>query len=237
MLWKITQHFLTTIVIIYSGIHWGISCVPGVYMVFYMIEFTKEFSIIGQSIFIGISIGIGIIIWMVSNIFITAIIGFIFKPSINNARVPFFSVRTVQWAFLSVIDRLAKPCVQHMVPSWITNFYYRAMGCKIGKDAIISSDRINDAYMVEIGQGSIIGSRALITAHIAEKNNLVLSPISIGNNCLIGLGAQINPGCIIEDDVVIASRAIVPKYTTVPAGETWAGIPAKSIKKKKVNLI
>ena len=59
-----------------------------------------------------------------------------------------------------------------MVPSWITNFNYRAMGCKIGKDAIISSDRINDAYMVEIGQGSIIGSRALITAHIAEKNNL-----------------------------------------------------------------
>ena len=59
------------------------------------------------------------------------------------------------------------------------------MGCKIGKDAIISSDRINDAYMVEIGQGSIIGSRALITAHIAEKNNLVLSPISIGNNCFI----------------------------------------------------
>jgi len=185
-------------------------------------------------IFIGMSIGLGIPMWMISNIFITALIGFIFKPKINKTRVPFFSIITIQWAFLSVIDRLAKPCVYHMVPSWITDFYYRAMGCKIGKDAIISSDRINDAYMVEIGQGSIIGSRALITAHIAEKNNLILSPIFIGNNCLIGLGAQINPGCVIEDNVVIASRAIVPKYTTVPSGETWAGIPAKSIKKKKV---
>ena len=234
MLWKITQHFLTTLVVIYSGIHWGVACIPSSYMVFYMIDFTKDFSIIGQSIFIGMSIGLGIPMWMISNIFITALIGFIFKPKINKTRVPFFSIITIQWAFLSVIDRLAKPCVYHMVPSWITNFYYRAMGCKIGKDAIISSDRINDAYMVEIGHGSIIGSRALITAHIAEKNNLVLSPISIGNNCLIGLGAQINPGCVIEDNVVIASRAIVPKYTTVPSGETWAGIPAKSIKKKKV---
>ena len=234
MLWKITQHFLTTIVVIYSGIHWGVACIPSAYMIFYMIDFTKDFSIIGQSIFIGMSIGLGIPMWMISNIFITALIGFIFKPKINKTRVPFFSIITIQWAFLSVIDRLAKPCVYHMVPSWITDFYYRAMGCKIGKDAIISSDRINDAYMVEIGHGSIIGSRALITAHIAEKNNLVLSPIFIGNNCLIGLGAQINPGCVIEDNVVIASRAIVPKYTTVPSGETWAGIPAKSIKKKKV---
>ena len=234
MLWKITQHFLTTLVLIYSGIHWGVACIPSAYMVFYMIDFTKDFSIIGQSILIGMSIGLGIPMWMISNIFITALIGFIFKPKINKTRVPFFSIITIQWAFLSVIDRLAKPCVYHMVPSWITNFYYRAMGCKIGKDAIISSDRINDAYMVEIGHGSIIGSRALITAHIAEKNNLVLSPILIGNNCLIGLGAQINPGCVIEDNVVIASRAIVPKYTTVPSGETWAGIPAKSIKKKKV---
>lgn len=234
MLWKITQHFLTTLVLIYSGIHWGVACIPSAYMVFYMIDFTKDFSIIGQSILIGMSIGLGIPMWMISNIFITALIGFIFKPKINKTRVPFFSIITIQWAFLSVIDRLAKPCVYHMVPSWITDFYYRAMGCKIGRDAIISSDRINDAYMVEIGHGSIIGSRALITAHIAEKNNLVLSPISIGNNCLIGLGAQINPGCVIEDNVVIASRAIVPKYTTVPSGETWAGIPAKSIKKKKV---
>tara|TARA_B100001179_G_C18530530_1_gene376856 strand:- start:651 stop:1013 length:363 start_codon:yes stop_codon:yes gene_type:complete len=120
-----------------------------------------------------------------------------------------------------------------MVPSWITDFYYRAMGCKIGKGAFVSSDRINDAYMVTIGNDSIIGSKVIITPHIAEKNNLVLSPIIIGHNCLIGLGAQINPGCVIGDGAVIASRAIVPKYTNVPAGETWAGIPAKQIKKKK----
>ena len=106
------------------------------------------------------------------------------------------------------------------------------MGCKIGKSSFVSSDRINDPYMVTIGDNSIIGSKVIITPHLAEKNDLVLSPVTIGDNCLIGLGAQINPGCIIGDDVVIASRAIVPKYTTIPKGEVWAGIPAKRIKKK-----
>jgi acetyltransferase-like isoleucine patch superfamily enzyme len=119
-----------------------------------------------------------------------------------------------------------------MIPSWITDFYYRAMGCKIGKNSYISSDRINDPYLVTIGNNSIIGSKVIITPHIAEKNEIVFSPITIGDNCLIGLGAQINPGCNIGDGAVIASRAIVPKYTNVPPGEVWAGIPAKKIKDK-----
>ena len=32
MLWKITQNSLTTIVIIYTGLHWGIASAPGVYL-------------------------------------------------------------------------------------------------------------------------------------------------------------------------------------------------------------
>ena len=95
-----------------------------------------------------------------------------------------------------------------------------------------SSDRINDPYLVTIGNNSVIGSKVIITPHIAEKNEIVFSPITIGDNCLIGLGAQINPGCNIGDGAVIASRAIVPKYTNIPPGEVWAGVPARKIKDK-----
>ena len=233
MLWKITQNVLTTIGVLYAGIHWGLACIPGTLLLLYVFEITNGLLLFYRAIYIGISLGLGYVMWMLSTILITSILGFIFKPSIDTTRVPFLSFTSIRWAFVSALERLAKPCVHHMVPSWITDFYYRAMGCKIGKGAFVSSDRINDAYMVTIGNDSIIGSKVIITPHIAEKNNLVLSPIIIGNNCLIGLGAQINPGCVIGDGAVIASRAIVPKYTNVPAGETWAGIPANQIKKKK----
>jgi len=232
MLWKITQNVLTTIVVLYTAIHWGIACIPGTFLVLYTFELTNESILFYRAIYIGISLGLAYVMWMLATILITSILGFIFKPSIDNVRVPFLSFTSVRWAFLNVLDRLAKPCVHHMVPSWITDFYYRALGCKIGKDCFVSSDRINDPYLVTIGDNSIIGSKVIITPHIAEKNDLVLSPITIGNNCLIGLGAQINPGCVIGDGAVIASRAIVPKYTNIPAGEVWAGIPAKKIKKK-----
>tara|TARA_Y100000758_G_scaffold295601_1_gene253738 strand:- start:3 stop:701 length:699 start_codon:yes stop_codon:yes gene_type:complete len=232
MLWKITQNVLTTIVVLYTAIHWGIACIPGIFLVLYTFELTNESILFYRATYIGISLGLAYVMWMLATILITSILGFIFKPSIDNVRVPFLSFTSVRWAFLNVIDRLAKPCVHHMVPSWITDFYYRALGCKIGKDCFVSSDRINDPYLVTIGDNSIIGSKVIITPHLAEKNDLVLSSITIGNNCLIGLGAQINPGCVIGDGSVIASRAIVPKYTNIPAGEVWAGIPAKKIKKK-----
>ena len=232
MLWKITQNVLTTIVVLYTAIHWGIACIPGIFLVLYTFELTNESILFYRATYIGISLGLAYVMWMLATILITSILGFIFKPSIDSVRVPFLSFTSVRWAFLNVIDRLAKPCVHHMVPSWITDFYYRALGCKIGKDCFVSSDRINDPYLVTIGDNSIIGSKVIITPHLAEKNDLVLSSITIGNNCLIGLGAQINPGCVIGDGSVIASRAIVPKYTNIPAGEVWAGIPAKKIKKK-----
>jgi len=232
MLWKITQNVLTTIVVLYTGIHWGLASVPGLYFVLSVFELTNGDLLYSRALYIGISLGIAYVMWMLSTILITSILGFIFKPSIGSVRVPFLSLTSIRWGFLNVLDRLAKPSVHHMVPSWITDFYYRAMGCKIGKRSFVSSDRINDPYMVTIGDNSIIGSKVIITPHLAEKNDLVLSPVTIGDNCLIGLGAQINPGCIIGDDVVIASRAIVPKYTTIPKGEVWAGIPAKRIKKK-----
>ena len=232
MLWKITQNVLTTIVVLYTGIHWGLACVPGIYLVFNVFELTNGELLLYRAFYLGLSLGTAYVMWMLSTILITSFLGFIFKPTIDSVRVPFLSSTSIRWGFLNVLDRLAKPSVHHMVPSWITDFYYRAMGCKIGKNSFISSDRINDPYMVSIGDNSIIGSKVIITPHLAEKNDLVLSPVTIGNNCLIGLGAQINPGCVIGDGVVIASRAIVPKYTNIPENEVWAGIPAKRIKKK-----
>lgn len=232
MLWKIIQNFLTTIVILYTGLHWGICAAPGVYLFLTIFQNTANYSNFERAMLIGVSIGVGYVLWMLSTIFLTSILSFILKPSIGSVRVPFLSVTSIRWGFLNVLDRLAKPCIHHMVPSWVTDFYYRSLGCKIGKGSFVSSDRINDPYLVSIGENTVIGSKVIITPHLAEKNELVFAPIKIGNNCLVGLGAQINPGCEIGDGAVIASRAIVPKYTIVPAGEVWGGIPAKLIKKK-----
>ena len=117
MLWKITQNVLTTIVVLYTGIHWGIACIPGAILVLYTFDITNDLILFHRSIYLSISLGLAYVMWMLTTIFFTSILGFIFKPSIGNVRVPFLSLTTVRWAFHNILDRLAKPCVHHMVPS------------------------------------------------------------------------------------------------------------------------
>ena len=58
-----------------------------------------------------------------------------------------------------------------------------------------------------------------------------MAPVIIGDDALIGMGSVIQPGSKIGIKAVVASRAVVPKWTNIPDGEVWAGIPAKCIKR------
>jgi len=51
--------------------------------------------------------------------------------------------------------------------------------------------------------------------------------VRIGNNCWIGAGAILLPGCVIGDNAVIAAGAVVNR--AVPANEIWGAIPARPI--------
>ena len=103
-------------------------------------------------------------------------------------------------------------------------------GAKIGKGAQLNTDNINDAGMVTLGEGVVMGGHATINAHLTEKGELVLSPVRVGDGALLGTGSIVQPGCEIGAGAVVASRAVVPKWTKIPPGEVWAGIPAKCIR-------
>ena len=180
MLWRFAQHFLTSLVIVFSGAYWGFASIPSIMLFLQVVENTQQYILWQRSVYIGLSLGLSYIIWMLMVILLTGMIGLLFRPKFKTGQIPIYSITSFKWGFLSVLDRLAKPFIGYLVPSWVVHSYYKAMGCKIGWRAIISSDRLNDVYMVEIGNQSIIGSKVLITAHIAEKDHLILAPVKIG---------------------------------------------------------
>ena len=53
---------------------------------------------------------------------------------------------------------------------------------------------------------------------------------TIGNNTLIGMGSLIQEGCEIGEECLIAAGAVIPKNTTVEAGELWVGHPARKLR-------
>ena len=64
-----------------------------------------------------------------------------------------------------------------------------------------------------------------------SSGEIVLAPVSVGKNAVVGGGSTVQPGCTIGEGAVVASRAVVPKWTNIPDGEAWGGIPARFIKK------
>jgi acetyltransferase-like isoleucine patch superfamily enzyme len=117
----------------------------------------------------------------------------------------------------------------------IKNTYYRMLGMKIGKNTLVGG-AIKDPCLTEIGDNVTMGEFAIIYGHIHnyEKAIILMERVKIGNNCIIGAGAIIMPGAVLEDDVKLAAGAVVTKSQILKKGKTYGGIPAKEIKSKKV---
>lgn len=75
---------------------------------------------------------------------------------------------------------------------------------------------------VHVGHDCRIGDNCEIAPHVAFAGEVV-----VGNNVKIGMGAVIIPRVKVGDNARIGAGAVVTR--DVPAGETWAGVPADNL--------
>lgn len=110
--------------------------------------------------------------------------------------------------------------------------YYRLLGMKIGKNSLVGGT-IMDPCLTEIGDNCTMGLYSVIYGHIQdyEKETILMDKIKIGDNVVIGAGAFIMPGAVVENNVKIAAGAVVKKGQVLKKNRIYAGIPAKEIKK------
>lgn len=88
---------------------------------------------------------------------------------------------------------------------------------------------------MRIGPGTLIGAYSyLITANHrcapgtwVQDQGYEAAPITIGKDVWIGCHVVVLPGVTIGDHAVVGAGAVVNR--DVPAGEKWAGVPAKKI--------
>jgi len=224
------QHILSVVVMALFGIIIGLALIPSYFLFFGLTGITDDQGAIIKIVGICIALGLGYILWGVTLILICGMIGALFKIRKPEGRYPLRSLITIQWGLSMVSHRVAQLFLKQIVPSFLANIYYRMMGAKIGKGVQLNSEHINDASMITFGDRVVVGGHATINGHLVESGELVLAPVSIGDDVLIGGGSVVQPGCIIGDGAVVGSRAVVPKWTKIPPGEIWAGVPAKCIR-------
>ncbi|MCK5445167.1 MAG: gamma carbonic anhydrase family protein [Rhodospirillaceae bacterium] len=92
---------------------------------------------------------------------------------------------------------------------------------RIGIDVNIQDGtvvHVSDDYETRIGDRVTIGHMALIHACTLEDDSFV------------GMKACIMDGAVVEKGAMVAAGALVTPGKRVPAGELWAGSPAKKIR-------
>lgn len=75
-----------------------------------------------------------------------------------------------------------------------------------------------DGFPLTIGDDVTVGHRA------------VLHGCTIGSRVLIGIGAIVMDGAMIEDEVVLGAGSLVPPGKTLASGFLYVGSPAKQIR-------
>ena len=88
------------------------------------------------------------------------------------------------------------------------------------------STNLQDHVMVHVGYRSptIVGDYCSIT------HRVVLHGCTVGDNCLIGIGATVMEGAVIGDNSIVAGHSFVADNTIVPPNSIVMGTPAKVVR-------
>lgn len=101
-------------------------------------------------------------------------------------------------------------------------------------DRVVIGPRTNvqDFVMIHVGSstGTLIGADCSITHHVT------LHGCTIGEACLIGIGATIMDGCVIGEGSIIAGGAFLKEDTVIPPHSIVMGSPG-TVTKTRDNTI
>jgi carbonic anhydrase/acetyltransferase-like protein (isoleucine patch superfamily) len=73
------------------------------------------------------------------------------------------------------------------------------------------------------------GGRITLGEDSTVGHNVILGDCTIGDRSLIGIGAVVAPGTIVEDDVFLAAGATTTPGQVLGSGKLWGGQPARAL--------
>jgi acetyltransferase-like isoleucine patch superfamily enzyme len=199
------------------------------------------FSTFWHFVVFPILIFVGAVLFFISELYITGVIIHLFHITYQPGNYE-YSLRkktTFKWTLICVLYTPFRKFLEIFPLGKIRQSYLRLLGMKIGVNSLVGGV-IKDPCLTEFGDNVTMGEYAIIYGHIhnMQHNTIFMDRVRVGNNCVIGAGAIIMPGAVLEDDVVVAAGALVTKNQILLKGRIYGGVPAKEIIKKasQVNI-
>ncbi len=111
----------------------------------------------------------------------------------------------------------------------LMRLYLRALGAKVGRDAMIHEFEEGAIDLISIGERASVGTKVKLANIEVIGDKMYVGRIDIGPDAHIGNGSVIGHDVVIGAGAVVGDLTAVAANTTVPAHEDWAGSPARKV--------
>ena len=105
--------------------------------------------------------------------------------------------------------------------------YLRLAGAQIDEETHIGSANVSLPSLLRVGRGATVGYGTQLHAHRIAEGVLTLAPITIGAGAVIGSESVLECGSEVGENAILSDTSLLTSGRTVPAGESWAGSPAR----------
>lgn len=130
------------------------------------------------------------------------------------------------WKLLTILHRLGQGALLPFTPVFLKPLVEALFGARVGANVALGGT-IDDPYMVTIGDGAILAHGSLVSGNMLHGGKLTCGPVRIGAGATIGINSVILPGTEVGENVTVMGGSHVMPGTTIPAGQTWRGNPAR----------
>lgn len=187
---------------------------------------TANSPLIMQAFLYGLGVGAGFIFFILSLIFVVALVNLPFIPLVRSYRGPWFSLESLPWYYHNALTYLVRYTIlEFLTPSPLNILFFRMMGMKIGKGVMLNTTNISDPCLIILEDYVTIGGSAFMMAHYGMKGFLIIDKLHIKNGAMVGLGAKILGGVTIEEKATILPNSAVLPKTRVKSHEKFGVTP------------
>lgn len=187
----------------------------------YMILSGEDLPLLGQVFaLLGVYVAITIVTGLISIALKWIVLGRT-KPG----TYPLWGVYYFRWWFAARVAGLVH--IKWLQGTPVMRFYWRLLGARVGRDVIISDYEAGAVDLVEIGDGTTLGSKTTFANGEAIGDKFILGRISIGRDVYAGSSVVFGHGCVIGDHAEIGDLTAIAPGTQIGEAEIWDGSPGR----------
>ena len=214
----------------------GASLVPGILFYRLMNELTNQRSNLVHTAALGFSIAAGFFLYGFTMMFLIPAVNYVLRGQLKPWRGTYYSLAALPWSVHNGLTYLMRyTFLEFITPTPFNLLFYKLMGMKIGHGTQINSTNISDPSLIVLGKRVTIGGSATLCGHYGMSGYLILAPVVIGDDAVIGLRAIVMGGVEIGASAKVLPNSVVMPKTVIPAGEIWGGVPAIKITENQVS--